>query len=84
MRVVIIGCGSATIGLEAAIVAAQCQVVTAVNSPFIDRYAVSCRNHEQEYMCIRNEDYAEQTAPNGRSGKAHNIILNMNKKGRKW
>jgi hypothetical protein len=84
MRAVIIGCGSATIGLKAAMIATQCQVVTVDNNTFIDRYATVIGNRYEEILSVINEDYGEQTPPSGRSEKAHNIILSMNKKGRKW
>lgn len=80
MRVAIIG--ACCVGLEAAIIAARCQIVEPYT--IVDRYAISCKNNNFDYNIIEDEDYAEQTPPSGRSGKSHNLILSMNKKGRKW
>ncbi len=80
MKVVIVG--ATCVGLEAAIIAARCQVVAVDNNIFIDRYAIKIGNRYEETLSILNEDYAKQTAPNGRTAKSHNLILSMNKKKR--
>ena len=80
MKVAIIN--ACCVGLEAVIIAARCQIVEPYT--IVDSYAISCKNNNFDYNIIEDEDYAEQTPPSGRSGKSHNLILSMNKKGRKW
>ena len=91
MRVVIMG--GANIGLEAAIIAARGQIVCG-NELLVDNgggktFAMYQRDlsikRDLDMFNYRNcDEYAEQTAPNGRSGKAHNLILAMNKKGKRF
>ena len=77
MKVAIVG--AVCVGLEAAIIAARCEIVEPYT--IVDKYAIAIEAREPY---IDFDDYAEQTAPSGRTGKQHNLILAMNKKGRKW
>ena len=82
MKSAIVGCSS-TLTMRAAMKSLSHQVVVA------NPYNLNISVHLE--MLINNpfelnDDYtiSGTKAPKGRSNKHHNLILNMNKKGRKW
>ncbi len=80
MRVVIVGCGAvSSMAMKAAMESLSHQIVVA--NPYQIRASVGDGRYDRELI---DYEYSEHTAPNGRSAKNHNLILAMNKKGKKW